>query len=278
MHRPLCILHANCQGEELSTLLTASRHFSACYRLRHFTNYTREHIPAEALAECGLFLYQSLGAAWGELASASLLARLPVGAKTLCIPNMMFRGYWPFWNDPPPILYGDSLLDRFIDSGAEKSVILRLYLHGDLGKYVDLDEALRHTLRVERRREASAFMQVVDLMAEFWRDEFLFYTANRPGVRLLETVVDGILRELGLPALTADERARAKGGGLPSYGNCELPIHPQVAAHHKLRFIGPDHRFHVYGLSMTFAQYISRYIDCRQKHMDEDFLGYLQVV
>jgi hypothetical protein len=29
---------------------------------------------------------------------------------------------------------------------------------------------------------------------------------------------------------------------------------------------------------MTFEQYVSRYIDCRLNHMEDLFLGYLQVV
>ncbi len=276
MHRPLCILHANCQGEELSALLNASRAFSAEWRLRHYTNYTREPIPDEALAECGLFLYQQLGAQWGELASASLISRLPASAATLCVPNMMFRGYWPFWNDPPPIVFGDKLLDRFIDEGADKSVILRLYLHGDLGKYVDLDEALTHTLKVEERRESAAFMQVTDIITERWRDEPLFLTANHPGFRLLKAVAGGILRHLGLPPLGAEEIAGLES--FPSYADFELPIHPQVAEHHRLSFIGPKHQYLVYGRRMTYEQYISRYIDCRMNKMDEDFMGYLQAV
>ena len=77
MNRPLCILHANCQGEELASLLTASREFSAHWRLRHYTNYTREPIPDEAFAECSLLLYQQLGPQWGDLSSATLLERLP---------------------------------------------------------------------------------------------------------------------------------------------------------------------------------------------------------
>ena len=276
MNRPLCILHANCQGEELTSLLTASRGFSANWRLRHYTNYTREPIPDEAFAECSLLLYQQLGLQWGDLSSATLLERLPAPAVSLCIPNMMFRGYWPFWSDPPPIIFGDTLLDRFIDEGADKSVILRLYLHKDIGRYIDLDESLAYTMRVEERRQASAFMRVTDIIAERWRDEPLFLTANHPGTRLLETVANGILENLGLPPLSMEERASL--GAFPSYADFELPIHPQIAAHHKLRFIGPEHRYLIYGRRMTFEEYVSRYIDCRMNKMDDAFMGYLQVV
>lgn len=275
MHRPLCILHANCQGEELATLLGASRAFSASWRLRHIVNYTREPVTDQDLAACSLFLYQNLGPHWDDLASDALLGRLPAKTVPLCIPNMMFHGYWPFWHDSSPILFGDSLLDRLIDEGTEKAVILRLYLHGDIGKFVDLDAAFTHTMYVETQREAKAFMRVTDQIAEHWRDERLFFTTNHPGGRLLQTVADGILRHLGLPALCAKELAGI--GVFPSYSDFELPIHPQVAAYHRLSFIRPDHQFLIYGRRMTFKEYIVRYIDCRQNKLDEDFIGYLQL-
>ena len=153
MHRKLCLMHANCQGDELERLLTASQAFSRVYRLIRRTNYTRERITDQELAACDLFLYQHLNETWGEFSSASLLRRLSPSATALCIPNLMFRGYWPFWTNLSPIDFGDSLLNRLIDEGAPKPVILRIYLHGNIQTFVDLQASLEETIAVERQKE-----------------------------------------------------------------------------------------------------------------------------
>ena len=82
----LCLLHANCQGGPLARLLALSPDFAARWSVRHVINYTREPVPEDALRGCTLFLYQPLGAHWGELASARLLARLNPGAAVLRLP------------------------------------------------------------------------------------------------------------------------------------------------------------------------------------------------
>lgn len=279
MSRSLCVLHANCQGDEYDALLNASRAFREHFVLKRYTNYAREVPPDEELAGCAAFFYQHLADHWGTLASDRLTAKTPASALKLCLPNMMFRGYWPFWTDPPPIIHGDTLLNRLIDEGAPKPVILRIYLHNNLRSMVDLDASLANTIALERSKERQSFLPYVDMLEERWRDEAVFLTPNHPGEALLVRVAQGILRELRLPPLSAEELRDLKAkGGFPSYSNFEMPIHPQVAAHHKLAFIQQGHQFNVFGRPMTFEQYISRYIDCRLNGYDEHFMGYLQLV
>ncbi len=272
----LCILHANCQGEPLAALLAASPDFARRWRVRHYTNYTREAIPGEALQTATLFLYQHLGAEWDDFASNALLARLPSSCAALCLPNMFFKGYWPFWTADSAMPFGDTLLDKLIDAGAGKPEILRVYLHGPVEKMADFDGIVGETLARERQKEqeCGCVAPTADLVAARWREERLFQTVNHPGETLLLHVADGILARLGLPALPGDVRKNFRA----EYEGFELPIHPKVAAHHGLPFAGDATAYPVFGRSMTFIQYISRYIDCRLNGMESDFLGYLQLV
>lgn len=280
MHRKLCILQANCQGDEINRLLETHSLFMSRYRIKRFTNYTREHIPDEALAQCDLFLYQHLGDNWHELSSERLLPKLSPKAVTLCIPNMFFKAYWPLWTSNSPIDYGDILLNRLIDEGASKPAILKVYLHGNALSDTMIKKALDDTIDQEREKEKRCFMTTTELVLRGWRKEFLFHTVNHPGRRLLLHVTNGLLAALGMPPLDADapDRVVPRNEAFPMYSFFDLPIHPKVAAFHKLSFGGAGYLFRVFQKQLTFEQYISRYIDCRHNGMDDNFTGYLQLV
>lgn len=280
MHRKLCILQANCQGDEYNRLLETHAGFMSRYRLVRYTNYTREHIPDEELARCELFLYQHLGENWGDLASDVLLAKLPPSTPSICLPNMFFKGYWPFWTGNGPIDYSDTLLNRLIDEGATKPMILKVYMQGGMFTPELLKKTFDDTIAHEREKEKRCFMTTWDLVLRHWRKEFLFHTVNHPGPRLLLHVANGLLDALNLPPLDPDATNRLvpQDEPFPMYSFFHLPFHPKIAEFHKLSFGGAGYGFKVFERTMTFEQYISRYIDCRQNGYEELFTGYLQVV
>lgn len=269
-----CVLHANCQGEPLSLLLGASPEFAARWRIRQYTNYTRDAIPASALQNATLFLYQYLGPEWGNLSSESLLRKIGPRTVPVCIPNMFFKGYWPLWTNKSLMDFGDSLLDRLYESGAGKPEILRVYLHGDVEKLADPAGVVAKTLAAEREKESRCDVKTVPFVEENWRGMRLFQTVNHPDAPLLVHAAQGILSHLGFAPLPESVCGEFSYG----YEGFELPIHPKIAAFHGLPFAGEDTPYPVFGRSMTFTQYISRYIDCRMSHMENDFLGYLQLV
>ncbi|MDR1686140.1 MAG: hypothetical protein LBR82_06850 [Desulfovibrio sp.] len=279
MPEKLCLLHANCQGEELETLLTASRAFSSVYRIVRRTNYTREPILPEDLERCALFLYQHLDAHWGDLASEALMRRLPRAARSLRIPNMFFKGYWPFWTSSGPINFGDGILNRLLDEGTPKEIILAVYLRGDVEAFGDFQAAVDESLTSTEADDPEKIFGLGECIREHWKTRMLFHTVNHPGAELLMHTADIVLRKLGFPPLGGDERAGLCRRGLfPSYADFDLPVHPATAAFHGLPFAGPGTRFTVFGRKMTFEQYVSRYIDCRLAGLEAAFMGYLQLV
>ena len=268
----LCILHANCQGEPLAFLLRSSPHFDAAFTLRHVTNYKREPIPEEALAQCALFLFQPLGEQWDELASSRLEEKLPASAISLQVPNMFFKGYWPFWTNAGTMAFGDSFLDYLADQGLSLSEAMRIYLHGKLGAKFDLDAIVAETLERERVKEQRAFVKTVDFVAEHWKNRQLFSSVNHPQPELCLLMADAILERLGLPPVPEAARQACP----PCDADFDLPIHPEVGRHFGLPFVSVERTYPVFGKRLTFAQYVLCYLDCRQH--GGDFVAYLHQV
>ena len=293
VNKRIAILHANCQGRPLAAQLLASPEFAEAFTPRVYLNYAREEIPAAELERCGLFLYQHLGPEWGELSSDALLARLPAGCPSLCIPNMFFRGPWPLWSGAPGFDYRDSLLDHLLDMNLPRRDILHLYLSTQLSRKVDLDALLAETLARETERQARTPVQYLDFVLAHWRKRPLFFSVNHPGPELLRLAATGILRHLGLaapkhPTQTEPQQTELRQTDLPpapaplgdclgeGYGDFELPVHPQVAAFYGLEYGDAQTVYNVYGRGKTFAQYAAAYVDCRQMGLD-DFIGYLHL-
>lgn len=271
--KKLCVVHANCQGDPLRALLSLHPQFGREYDIAKYTNYLREDIPAEQLEACDLFLYQPLGEQWNDHASDALLRKVSPTAVSMAIPNMLFKGYWPFWTNRSPMDYGDAMLDHMIDMGLEKKEILYLCLHTDLTRKYDLDAMLAESLAVERAKEHGCVVHTVDMVQELWKHEKLFNTINHPNRRLVLHVANGVLDALGMTPVP-DVVSAAFTDPYPEF---ELPLHPQVAAYHGLDFGGPQTRYAVYGTPRTYEEYVSRYVDCRLLGV-ESFIAYLHVV
>ncbi len=271
MSKELCILHANCQGEPLLERLSCCPAFSDRYETRLFTNYVHEPVPDTTLAGCSLFLYQFLGQKWGELASENLLGKLPETARSLCIPNMFFKGYWPLWSGEEGFNYRCAHLDEIIDLGLSPEETALIFLHQDTATKFDLLELVADTLKEERERERHTPIKYVDLIATNYRDKRLFNTVNHPGPMLMNHAAGEILHNLGFevpdPALF-----EALGDPFPEF---EQPINPKVAAFFGWDFAGPDTEYTIYGRKMTFVRYVASYVMARQANI-ADFIGFLQ--
>lgn len=270
MNKEICIIHANCQGEPLMERLKLCPAFAERYECFLFTNYIREPVPHVLLNRASLFLYQWLGAKWDELSSDVLLKQLPSTATSLCIPNMVFPGYWPFWSGKPGFDYRDTRLDTLMEMALSPEEVLTLYLAQPLSRYVNLDVRLAEILEIETRRENQTPIKYLDHIRRHWRERRLFNTVNHPGPELLNRAAADILTYLGL---TGFEDLDMESLGDP-YPEFEQPIHPRVARHFGLPFADATTEYEVYGCKMHFASYVAHYIDCR-RHGIKDFVGYL---
>ncbi len=278
MAKPLCILHANCQGQPLAWLLTRHYPFRERYDLVHVVNYTRRPIPEEALARCSLLLHQHLDAArWGELSSEAMRARLPRNAHALCIPNFFTKAYWPFWERSTTIEFSDELLNAVQDRAPNDDAALALAVDRDitrlsLGREARqrAEDSLAHELEKARRWEVGAAL--AQTIVEEHVREPLFRTVNHPGDRLMRAMAAALLDALALPPAPA-----ALLAAMPAIDPMfELPIHPQAAALLGLQWLHPEARFRVYGARMTYREYAAHYLRCRRLGV-EALAAYLQL-
>lgn len=271
MDRQLCIVHANCQGEPLIKRLMSSPEFAERYRCVLAINHTRDPISDELLGECSLFLHQFLGENWGDLASEVLKAKLPKNARSLCIPNMFFTGYWPLWSNKPGFNYRCSYLDELIDKELAPEETVLLFLHSDIAAKFDLLEMVSKSLEIERTRQTRTPVQYHDVIVNNYQDMRLYNTVNHPGSLLMNHAARGILSELGL-ALPADGVLESLGEPFPEF---EQPVNPVIAEHFGWDFAGPDTEYEIYGRKMTFARYVASYVVARNAGVS-DFIGFLQ--
>lgn len=267
MAQALCLLHANCQGDMLRPLLEATPAFARSFRIVRHVNYTGAPIPQEELDRCALFLHQRLAPKWGEISTERLLPRLPAGCRTLEIPNLFFKGYWPFWQGDGPINFTDSLLERLLAQGTPH-MALALYLRGSpalLGDATALNAAAEDSLAREDAKEDGAPIRCAHLLRERWREEPLFLTVNHPAPALLRHVADQILRLLGMGGLPPDVAAAF----VHPFDDFWLPIHPAVGRALGLPFAGEGRRYRIYQNRMTHRDYAAAYVACRANGVKE---------
>ncbi len=271
MGKDLCIVHANCQGEPLIDRLRLCPAFADRFDCVQVTNYTRQPMDAALLSGCSLFLYQHLGPKWDGLASDRLLERLPQGARSLCIPNMFFSGYWPTWSGKKGFNFRCAHLDELIATPLPVEEVIMLYLHADMAAKHDLLGLVARTLEREREREARTPVKYLDLIRDSYRQEQLFDTVNHPKKRLMNHAAAGVLAELGY-APPDEETLNALGDPFPEF---EQPINPKIAAHFGWDFAGPDRRYNIYGRELTFSRWVANYVFAQRSGVT-DFIGFLQ--
>jgi len=273
MGRELCLIHANCQGDSLHSLLAATPAFARRFEIRKYTNYLKEPIPQQDFDRCRIFLYQHLGEKWNDLASDALLARLHPVARRIQIPNLFFKGYWPLWTSKSAMNYGDVLLDLLVSRGYSESEVLHVYLHGRLAEKYNLDALLSESLFREHQKEKGAVIALAGFIEENWRKQQLFLSPNHPDKTLLLAIADAVLESLGLGRVPLSLRA----GFTPDYPDFELPIHPQAGAHFGLPFASADRLYSIYGRPMNFARYAACYVQCASRRFG-NFEAFLHLV
>jgi hypothetical protein len=267
MPKSLCLLFANCQGESLRPLLERTPAFARRFYVHHHVNYLERPIPDRLLDTCSVFLYQRLGDAWGELAASRLLPRLPRGCQAVEIPNLYFKGYWPFLTKREGMQFADGLLEDLLEKGFTDEQAMFLYLRADPCLVGDVEGVAAASIDWEREKERGADIGCVHVLEERWRVEPLFLTVNHPGLTLTLHVANAVLRLLGL--------GMVPGGVVRDYvhpyDDFWLPIHPVIGRRLGVRFAEETRRYRMHGGFMTHQEYVSCYLACRRNGVGKEF-------
>lgn len=265
MSKQLCILHANCQGDALKLLLELSPEFRATYDIQRVVNYESGGREVPHLKNCGLFLYQHLGPQWQEGCTDNILRKLPAKAVAVCIPNMFFKGYWPFWRNSRPgeIEFCDNLIEELLRKGLSHDDVYNLYLKCPPALAGDFAANASDSLEIEKKKEEKTPIKYVSFIEENWRKRQIFLTINHPGVELLALEAQSLLKMLGFAPLPDD----AIKSFVNPHDEFWLPVHPALGQRLNLPFVSKDRKYPCFGSLLTHSQYISCYLACRKYNM-----------
>jgi hypothetical protein len=201
------------------------------------------------------------------------LSGLSGSAERIAVPLAIGGFLWPFAGQahpgnpslpylPYPAEWGDAYLNRMISRGADPQATVAAYLALDVNDLVDLDRLYQRTLEKQRQRDAATGFSVAEIIAEHFRDEAVFLTPLHPNRRIALALADQLFRRLDIGAAER-ERMNRTSRATP-FPKDELPIHPSVARHFGLRYIGEGHRFRLVNEGrFTFAEYALRYMEGR---------------
>jgi len=270
MAKSLCVIHANCQGDDLAYILSRTPSFNRLFKVKKYTNYLKENIEPSDFSECRLFLYQHLSEKWDDHSSDILCSKF-ASAQKIKIPNMFFKGYWPLWTDKTFMNFGDIFLEHLIQKNLPIQEIVYLCVSSALGKMYDLDSIIKDSMEIERNKEADCLIKTTNIIEELWQKEQLFFTVNHPYPHLLLHVANSVLKLLELEKIPQYLCYSYTAEKIEDF---YLPIYPQLGAILNLPFVFKERKYGIWGKEMIFSEYCQHYIHCH-KQKDIPFDTYL---
>ena len=251
--KKLAMVYGNCQITYIIDYLLETKSFVDKYILivnmpavQWFGEKEQKHgINQYILDTLGVFIYQHVTIANKysiKLATKTIVAQLSNVCKTISIPNLYFKGYFPQdiknkrnvligskWHLNGVVSYGDFVLESFFEKNKSEAE-LEDYLLSDelfLKEYVILQA--EGSLNELKRREQECDIIISDYVEENYKTSYLFYTPNHPTNELTHALCNRILSRLDI--LPNDTYVQ-----LPQNDKIELVIYPAVYKHLNLTF------------------------------------------
>jgi tetratricopeptide (TPR) repeat protein len=198
---------------------------------------------------------------------------ITIRAERHLIPLLSGAFLWPYAGEPHPrnesswFLPGgpydaemsDSYLNRLIGKGVSPAEAVEQYLALDVNRVRHLDRVFKLMMDRQRSRDAACGYQLADLIEENFRDEPMFRTPYHPNLRLALSYFTQFFQFMGFDAASTErlhERVR-----ITPFPKTQLPIHPAVAEHFKLKYADARTRYQIREEGrFTFAEYALRYM------------------
>lgn len=153
----------------------------------------------------------------------------------------------------------DGYLNRLLQQGMDPDEAAAAYLALDIGRKVNLDRLYELVMDRQRSRDEAAGYRIADAIARHFRSEPIFLTPYHPNARIARLLAEQFFRQLG--ASRADIERMRNATLVTPFPKEELPIHPGVAQHFDLRWVGPQTTYRLLNEGrFTFAEFVSRYV------------------
>lgn len=283
--KKFCLIYANSQSDLIAKYLSKSQHFNQEYLIKRFSIdlliEKGSRIPDELLKQAKLFIYQPVKDIHGDRSTQSILNKLPSDCQSISFPSLYFKGYFPQYCKNPVnqvikpnysfgvIPHGDTNIISMLKEGKNIPEIIERLSNPNFYSPEFLLANLNETLEELARRESQLSIKVSSFIKEHYQHNYLFHTQNHPTDIVGVYVVNQILKLLNLPSL-GDELS-IKNPFRGQLENFQIPVYPSVIKHLNLTFANEST---VYKHSsfctnkMTFARYISEYVDLHMSASD----------
>ena len=153
----------------------------------------------------------------------------------------------------------DSYLNRLIEKAVPPAEAVDQYLTADMNRLRNLDRLFEIIVDRQRSRDEACGFRIADLIVAHIRDEPLFRTPHHPNLRIALSFTTQFFELMGVDGASIDRlRERLR---ITPFPKSQLPIHPAVAQHFKLKYADARtrYRFRDEG-RFTFAEYALRYM------------------
>ena len=205
----------------------------------------------------------------GDQHSVDAVAELPTRAKRHFVPLLGTTFLWPFSghphtknlkNGPYPANLGDNFLNRMIKQGVSPDEATKRYLDLDVNAMVGLDRLMEVNIEQQRQRDELTDYRFADVIADKFRDEWLYFCPYHPRLWLSRLWVNDIWARLDVGAEAVETLRRELTWAPFPVGS--LPIHPSVVRHFRLSSVTEEtrYRFPSEATNVTFRQYAERYM------------------
>jgi tetratricopeptide (TPR) repeat protein len=260
------LLHGNCQGAWLASVLNRMPEVSAEYEVVYMANFGE--IPADHpvhqpdfLKECTCVIWQTASG----FKPPELLASLPAGCRQIRFPTLWLKLLWPTYTVDPRNKpeagfpygrhpYADRLVLKLVNEGVPPDEVPKRYLETDLNKLVNLDRFAEMCMAELKFNDQQSDIAVAPLIEDAFRKVKLFGCINHPTVRILDRlrweVADALLETPAAP-------------GRPELSNAadvlgpeEIPVHPQLIEHFKLEWAFPGMRWRYHSAFITLEEFV----------------------
>lgn len=271
-----CVTYANCQKSTINAYLRKSSEFSSRFQIVDVPPVQvcdQEAGIDEYLQDCDVFIYQNISDAYGDkLSTDNILKSLPLGCQTIAIPNAYFTGYFPQHissaiqkpNSKCTTLpsgkfpYGDRNIDDLIKQQLPLNEIKKLLCSLDFYTLDFLILNIEKSLDELRRRELHCDLKISDFVADFYQNNYLFYTVNHPSHNISRCIAKRILDLLNLSSVDLDPIVID-----PFKYSLQVPIYPSVIKSLGLSFASYDYEYSFYSkidnAFICFEDYIDAY-------------------
>ncbi len=197
------------------------------------------------------------------------IGEISTKARIVFVPHATGAFLWPYGGEahpcdsklaagelsPYPNELGDAFLNRLIRQNVAPEEALRAYLAADVAKRAERLFELH--LEQQRERDRLSGFKLAPLLEQEFRRRQLFVSPNHPTIALFAELVRHVFETLSLTGTQIEAVIAQSAKMKPS----EAPIHPMVARHFDLAYVGPGRRYrYMREGSFTFDEYVLRYM------------------